>query len=400
MDKVHWLLPEGIDEIVPPQAAKVEQVRRELLDMYSTWGYDLVMPPFIEFLDSLLMGAGADIDLKTFKVIDQVSGRLMGIRADMTTQVARIDAHHLQHESPSRLCYMGTVLQTLPDGFGGTRAPLQIGAELYGHTGYQSDVEIISLMLQTFRQAGVENISIDLGHVGIFRGIARQAGLDEHEETLLFAALQRKAVTEISEYMQEFSVDADNAARIMALSDLNGSDVIARAREILAGSDDDVMQAIDTVETVAAIVKQANADVELHFDLAELRGYNFHTGIVFSAYVPGSGVEIARGGRYDNIGGKFGRARPATGFSTDLQKLLAHSSKDFNAGSGGVFVPCADDLAQTARESLNEVVVQLRGQGRRVVFELTGQQGSPAEQGCNQTLVYENDQWQVLPLND
>ena len=400
MDKVHWLLPEGIDEVVPPHAANLEQVRRDILDMFATWGYDLVMPPFIEFLDSLLMGAGADIDLKTFKLIDQVSGRLMGIRADMTTQIARIDAHHLENEAPSRLCYMGTVLHTLPDGFGGTRSPLQIGAELYGHTGFESDVEIISLMLETMKLAGIEDLSIDLGHVGIFRGLTRQAGLDSSQEKQLFEALQRKAVTEIGEYLNEFSVDQKLAAKIQALSDLNGSDVMQEARQVLQGSSEEVMQALQTVENVAASILKKFPSLELHYDLAELRGYGFHTGTVFSAYVPGSGVEIARGGRYDNIGGEFGRARPATGFSTDMRKLLKHSGNSFAPSAKTIFVPCVAQLDEAVKQQLDDTIQQLRQQGERVICELAGQQGSPSELGCQQVLIYENNQWQVQPLSN
>ncbi len=395
MDKVHWLLPEGIDEVVPPQAAQLENLRRELLDMYHTWGYDLVMPPFIEFLDSLLMGTGADIDLKTFKLTDQISGRLMGIRADLTTQVARIDAHHLENDAPSRLCYMGTVLHTRPDGFGGTRAPLQIGAELYGHADYQSDVEVISLMLETFEKARVANVSIDLGHVGIFRGLAKQAGLSEEQEAVLFNALQRKAVPEIRQSLDAFNVSEDSAAKILSLSDLNGSgEVIALARKALAGSSDEVMQAIDYIEKVAEKVCSRYPQLPLHYDLAELRGYNFHTGIVFSAFVPDSGVEVARGGRYDNIGGEFGRGRPATGFSTDLKTLLRLATSLPDLQQQVIWAPC-DVQSDVDQDSLANIVDELRAQGNRVICQLPGQSGTQEELCCTAQLVYEDGQWLV-----
>ena len=398
MDKVHWLLPEGIDETVPPHAAALEKLRRQLLDMYDSWGYDLVMPPFIEFLDSLMMGAGADIDLKTFKLIDQVSGRQMGIRADMTTQVARIDAHHLENDSPARLCYTGTVLHTKPDAFGGTRAPLQIGAELYGHSGYQSDVEVISLMLETFACAGVNNVSVDLGHVGIFRGLYQEASLDSRQESLLFDALQRKAVPEIGNLLREFNVSEDLSRRILLLSDLNGSsNIIDEARQKLQGSSAAVLEAIDYVEAVASSIKSQYPDLPIHYDLAELRGYNFHTGIVFSAYVPESGVEVARGGRYDNIGGDFGRARPATGFSTDLRNLLKYSSFDFIEHTQAIMAP--GNVDDSLEESLLNAIKDLRTQGKRVVRQLPGQSGVPSEQCCQQQLVHENGQWIVAELN-
>lgn len=398
MDKAHWILPEGIDELVPPQAAQLEIIRRNLLDLYHTWGYDLVMPPFIEFLDSLLTGTGADIDLKTFKLTDQISGRLMGIRADMSTQVARIDAHHLNNDSPSRLCYMGTVLHTRQDAFGGSRAPLQIGAELYGHADYHSDIEVISLMLESFATANVENVSIDLGHVGIFRGLARQAGLEKAQEKILFNALQRKAVPEIADSLAEFNVAADLADKILALSDLNGgTEVLDEARKVLDGASSDVMAAVEYVAKVAAGVLKRYPDLPLHYDLAELRGYNFHTGVVFSAFVPESGVEVARGGRYDNIGGEFGRGRPATGFSTDLKTLMRHASKLPATGQQSIWAPCVEGDAEQQAQ-LRERVTELRQQGKRVICQLPGEAGSPLEQCCAQQLVLENEQWVVRPL--
>ena len=397
MDKVHWLLPEGIDEAVPPHAAALEKLRRQLLDIYDSWGYDLVMPPFIEFLDSLMMGTGADVDLKTFKLIDQVSGRQMGIRADMTTQVARIDAHHLENDSPARLCYTGTVLHTRPDAFGGTRAPLQIGAELYGHSGYQSDVEVISLMLETFACANVNNVSVDLGHVGIFRGLSEEASLDSRQEEMLFDALQRKAVPEIKNLLAEFGVTENISNRVLALSDLNGSaDTISEARQKLAGSSEAVLAALDYVEAVASSIKAQYPELPIHYDLAELRGYNFHTGVVFSAFVPASGVEVARGGRYDNIGGEFGRARPATGFSTDLRNLLKYSDSSFIDQADAVMAP--GEVDNNIESSLREAVKELRMQGKRVVRRLPGQSGLPSNQCCHQQLVHENGKWVVADL--
>ena len=391
-------MPEGIDEVVPPQAAQLELLRREILDMYHTWGYDLVMPPFIEFLDSLLMGTGADIDLKTFKLTDQISGRLMGIRADMTTQVARIDAHHLENDAPARLCYMGTVLHTRPDGFGGTRAPLQIGAELYGHAGYQSDVEVISLMLETFAKARVANVSIDLGHVGIFRGLAKEAELNNEQEAVLFNALQRKAVPEIRQSLETFNVSDVLAEKILSLSDLNGSDgIIAEARKLLAGSSADVMQAIDYIEKIAGQICVRYPQIPLHYDLAELRGYNFHTGIVFSAFVPDSGVDVARGGRYDNIGSEFGRGRPATGFSTDIKTLMRLATAVPELQQQVIWAPCEVDN-DTAQNSLAKIVDELRSEGNRVICQLPGQSGTQEELCCTAQLIYEEGQWLIKQL--
>ncbi|MDH5435659.1 MAG: ATP phosphoribosyltransferase regulatory subunit, partial [Gammaproteobacteria bacterium] len=220
--KNRWLLPEGIDEILPPQAEQLEVMRRQLLDMYKSWGYELIMPPFVEFLDSLLTGTGNDLDLQTFKLTDQVTGRTMGVRADMTPQAARIDAHSLKREGPVRLCYMGTVLRTRPETQGGTRSPLQIGAELYGHSGVDSDVEVLQLMLETLKVAGVKDVHVDLGHVGIFRGLARQAELNSDQEAAMFDALQRKALPEINVLLAEYGVASKIQDMFKALVELNG----------------------------------------------------------------------------------------------------------------------------------------------------------------------------------
>ena len=309
---------------------KLECARRELLDLFSRWGYALVMPPFIEYLESLLTGSGTDLDLQTFKVTDQLTGRMMGLRADMTPQAARIDAHPLQRDEPSRLCYMGTVLHTRADGFGSSRSPLQVGAELFGHAGVDSDVEILSLVLECLSLMKIPDVHIDLGHVGIFRGLALEAGLSRQQESDLFEALQRKAVTEIDEILVSSSADEAQSKRLAALSTLNGGrEVLDAARDQLAGASDNVLMALDNLCEIAALLEQGNSGLSLNFDLAELRGYNYQTGMVFAIFVPGCGEEIARGGRYDAIGEVFGRARPATGFSTDLKTLLDLGQREY-----------------------------------------------------------------------
>ncbi|WP_419621429.1 ATP phosphoribosyltransferase regulatory subunit, partial [Thiolapillus sp.] len=319
----HWLLPEGIDELLPDQARRLETLRRRLLDQFGSWGYQLVITPFIEYLDSLLTGAGKDLERQTFKMTDQISGRLLGIRADITPQAARIDAHQLCCDEPNRLCYIGSVFRTRSDGFSASRSPLQIGAELYGHAGVESDVEILCLMMATLETAGVENVFLDLGHVGVFRGLSRQAELDKIQENALFAALQRKAVPEIRALVDSFGLDPSLAQMFIELAGLNGkSDVLDRAREKLSAASDEVKQAVDAVEQAGQLLQACLPDLPVHYDLAELRAYQYQTGLVFAAFVPGSGKEIARGGRYDHIGEKFGRARPATGFSADLKNLM------------------------------------------------------------------------------
>ena len=391
--KDQWLLPEGIEEVLPPEAWQLECARRELLDLFSRWGYALVMPPFIEYLESLLTGAGNDLDLQTFKVTDQLSGRMMGLRADMTPQAARIDAHPLQREEPSRLCYLGTVLQTRADGYGGSRSPLQVGAELFGHAGPASDVEILALVLESLSLMKIADVHIDLGHVGIFRGLAHEAGLSGQQENDLFEALQRKAVTEIDELLAASPADEAQRRRLAALSMLNGgAEVLDAARQQLAGAGIEVMAALDNLCEIAALLEQRVTGITLNFDLAELRAYKYQTGMVFAMFVPGHGQEIARGGRYDSIGKVFGRARPATGFSMDLKTLLDLSQRNFPTPDNTVFAPADNDPALAA------AVRKLRRQGECVISGLPGQIGDAAAMGCARMLVNAQGDWVVKPL--
>jgi ATP phosphoribosyltransferase, regulatory subunit len=393
-EEERWLLPEGIDEVLPPQAERLEQLRRKLLDLYRSWGYELVIPPFIEYLESLLTGTGNDLDLQTFKLIDQLTGRLMGVRADMTPQAARIDAHKLKRDVPVRLCYIGTVLRTRPDDFGGSRSPLQVGVELYGHSGTESDVEVLCLMLTTLEVLGIDNVYLDVGHVGIFRGLARQAGLSPDREAALFDALQRKAIPEIDELLMRQPLAEGVRHMLHELAQLNGGEeVIAKARGVLKGTAPPVLEGLDNLECVAAMVKHRVPSVPVHFDLAELRGYRYHAGVVFAAFVPGHGQEIARGGRYDQIGRYYGRARPATGFSADLKTLVALGEGAAHAVAlGGIFAPYAEDpqLLATVRE--------LRVQGERVIFALPGQQGGARDMGCDRELVCNSGHWHVVSV--
>jgi len=385
--KNRWLLPEGIDELLPPQAEQVEAMRRNLLDMYKSWGYELIMPPFVEFLDSLLTGTGNDLDLQTFKLTDQVTGRTMGVRADMTPQAARIDAHSLKREGPVRLCYMGTVLRTRPETQGGTRSPLQIGAELYGHSGVESDIEILQLMLETLKVAGVNGAHVDLGHVGIFRGLARQAGLNEDQEAAMFDALQRKALPEINALLADFGVASKIQGMFKALVELNGdASVLQTARKLLKEGSGDVSNALDELIKIQERAQQAVPDTQLYFDLAELRGYNYHTGVVFAAYVQGLGQSVAQGGRYDEIGSVFGRARPATGFSVDLKSLITSNSEQTK---NAVFAPAGDDAG------LIDAINGLRAQGVIVIRELPGQNSDAQAMGCNRILFQCKNGWEV-----
>ncbi|MGD8497350.1 MAG: ATP phosphoribosyltransferase regulatory subunit [Chromatiales bacterium] len=385
-----WLLPEGIDEALPAEAERLEAYRRRLIDLYHAWGYELVMPPFIDYLDSLLTGTGHDLDLKTFKLTDQLSGRLLGLRADMTPQVARIDAHRMRPEGANRLCYLGTVLHTRPDGFASTRAPLQVGAELYGHAGPDSDLEIIRLTLETLRVCGIESVYMDLGHVGIYRALIDQAGLTADQQGELFDMLQRKALPEIEAHVGSLGLGADLESMLLALSELNGGDeVLESARRVLEPAGEPVRLALDYLADLADRVRLYYPQVSLHFDLAELRGYHYHTGLLFAAYVPGEGQEIARGGRYDEIGAVFGRARPATGFSTDLKTLVRLSAEPWEAASRAIWAPAEADAGLEAE------IARLRAAGERVIQALAGEQLDPRGQGCDRRLVRRGEGWQI-----
>ncbi|UAW99136.1 ATP phosphoribosyltransferase regulatory subunit [Halopseudomonas nanhaiensis] len=388
-----WLLPDGIEEVLPEEAARIEAARRKLLDLFSSWGYDLVITPHIEYLESLLTGAGHDLELQTFKMTDQLSGRMLGLRADITPQVARIDAHTLGAEGPTRLCYCGSVLHTRPRALSTARSLIQLGAELYGDASCASDVEIISLMLETLAACRVEGVHLDIGHVGIYRGLVQAAGLGADREQALFDALQRKAVGEVDKLTSALP-DGAIATMLRSLADLSGGvEVLDRAHMLLDGAPESVMAALDDLAEVAQTLSKRYPGLPLYFDLGELRGYHYHTGVAFAAFVPGVGQSIAQGGRYDDIGRDFGRARPATGFSTDLRMLVERGQIESQA-SHGIWAPYASE------PGLQEQVMRLRATGERVIVALPGQGDSVAgDYGCDRILQHHQGAWQVTALN-
>ncbi|TVP91872.1 MAG: ATP phosphoribosyltransferase regulatory subunit [Pseudomonadaceae bacterium] len=384
-----WLLPDGIEEVLPAEAARIEAARRQLLDLFSRWGYKLVITPHIEYLESLLTGAGHDLELQTFKMIDQLSGRMLGLRADITPQVARIDAHTLGQQGPSRLCYCGSVLHTRPRPLSTSRSLIQLGAELYGDASSASDTEVLTLMLETLAACEVPDVHLDIGHVGIYRGLVQAAGMDAASEQALFDALQRKAVDEVQAIAAQIDV-AGLGAMLSSLVELSGgADVLERAHALLDGAPESVMAALDDLSEIAQTLRRRYPHIPQYFDLGELRGYHYHTGMVFAAYVPGMGQSIAQGGRYDDIGADFGRARPATGFSTDLRLLVARGQVAALQDSG-IWVP------YSAAADLQDEVARLRSAGERVVVALPGQLDTDARQaGCDRQLNHIDGQWQI-----
>ena len=368
-----WLLPEGIEQALPGEARRIENLRRRMLDLFDSWGYEQVITPPVDYLESLLTDADEDLNLQVFKLTDQLSGRMLGIRADMTPQVARMDAHVLYAQGINRLCYADWVLRARGEGLSPARSLLQFGAEIYGHDGAGSSLEVIRLMLAALEAADVEDVHVDLGHVGICLGFAQAAGLAPQQSAFLLDLLNTKAVHEIETYLREQNVGRRQIEWFAALSDLyGGTEVLRQARERFADAVPQVVYALDELETLADALSHGHPGVRLHCNLAELPGYHYETGLVFAAYVPSIGQEIARGGRYNNVGASFGKGRPAVGFSSDL-KLLA-SPGGVAGGVAGVaasgrgeeavapiFAPAAADAA------LHEKIAALRAAGERVV---------------------------------
>ena len=378
-----WLLPEYIEDVLPIEAARIERMRRQILDLFRVHGYQYVMPPLLEYLESLLTGTGHDMDLQTFKLVDQLSGRLIGLRADITPQVARIDAHLLNRQGVTRLCYAGSVLHTVPAGLTRTREPLQIGAELYGHAGLESDVEIMQLMLQALMLAGVATVQLDIGHVGIFGSLMRHANVPADLESELFRVLQAKDIPTLQTLAQ--SLDKQTRSALIQLPELYGGvEVLDQAQQSLPAYPE-IHQALVDLRSIAAQLHSSVPD--LCFDLAELRGYHYHSGVVFATYAQGWSNAVALGGRYDEVGKTFGRARPATGFSMDLRAISAVLPPV--AMTPGILAPYLNDAA------LQEKIAALRRIGEMVVINLPGHETGAAELNCDRLLGLHNGEWQV-----
>ena len=385
----NWLLPENIADVLPSEARKVEELRRAMLDAFRSYGYELVMPPLLEYIESLLTGAGGDLDLRTFKLIDQLSGRTLGLRADMTTQVARIDAHLLNRATVTRLCYAGSVLHTRPIGLHATREPLQIGAEIYGHAGLEADAEIQQLALAALALAGFTEVRLDLCHVGVVRALIAADATAQRHEAELFSLLRAKDVPELQVLTRNFHAVTRSA--LLALPGLYGDiDVLERARGVLPHLPG-VTAALDDLQTLAGLAdKGLSGRARVTIDLADLRGYQYESGAMFALYVPNLPNAVARGGRYDHVGEAFGRARPATGFSLDLRelaRLLPTAVRKL-----AIRAPWGQDGLLHAR------LAELRAAGEIVVQSLPGHENETEEFECDRALVLENGHWTIQPL--
>ncbi|KAA8735467.1 ATP phosphoribosyltransferase regulatory subunit [Acinetobacter qingfengensis] len=379
-----WLLPDGVADVLPEQAQIIERLRRQALDFLAQRGYQLVYTPFIEYLESLssLSALNHDLDLVTFKIIDQISGRLLGVRADMTPQVARIDAHVRPIAGVARYCYAGTILHTKPQGLTASRAPLQLGAELYGHDSLDADLEMIDTMLGVLAVAGYQQgLHLDLGHVGLFRSLVKLAGLSKDQELALSDLYQRKALPELKDYTAQLAFGADFYELGRLSGDLQ-SLITALSPQTL--QDADFNYALDSLQTAIAQIQIRWPQVQVGIDVVELRSYHYHTGLMFAVYAPNHAMPLAQGGRYDGIGEHFGRARPATGFSCDLYKLVADQYKDVEL----IVAPAGRE------QQLQTEISTLREQGHHVIQLLGEDQLTSVPQATHQ-LRYTEQGWKV-----
>lgn len=387
-----WLLPDGVEDVLPPEAKTLEGVRRRLLDLFEAWGYEYVIPPMVEYLESLLTGTGRDLDLKTFKVVDQMTGRMMGLRADITPQVARIDAHSLGRDGVVRLCYAGTVVHTQADSMLASRTPLSVGAELFGDASTRGDIEIVSLMVESLQSAGLEKIHVDLGNVDIFRQLVSTLNLAEEQQEQLFDAVQKKAVSEIERLCVDFELSERDSDLLQVLPGLcGGRDMLERANTLFKDFEG-IATCIESLGQVAGALTSRFTDVEIYFDLSELRGYGYHTGIVFAAYTNSSQNIAAKGGRYDSVGQVFGRSgRSATGFSIDVRTVARQLEGDGRTGKRVVVQSSV--LTDENRGALWETIRRLRNEGYIVI-----ESGEIDPNGF--VLVEQNAGWQLLAAKE
>ena len=383
-----WLLPEHVCDVLPAEARRIEEIRRALLDVARGYGCELVMPPLLEHLDSLLSGTGRELDLRTFKLVDQLSGRTLGVRADTTPQVARIDAHLLNRQGVVRLCYCGPVLHTRPSGPNATREPLQFGAEIYGHPGLEADLEVLELALDALQRAGVEGLVVDLGDARILRGVLAGSGLDDAGGAAVHAALAAKDAPALDACSRALPRAVRDALHAM-LRLYGGAEVIAAAREVLPARAQ-LTAALDDLDWLASHLRTAFPGLGIGFDLADLGGYGYYSGARFAIYAGRSIDALARGGRYDEVGAVFGRNRPAAGFSMDLKAVAALAAR--RESHAAVRAPWGEDA------SLRAAVRRLREQGEAVICVLPGHEHEGQEFECDRELVEVGGEWVTRAL--
>lgn len=388
-----WILPDGIEEMLPEDARRLEAMRRLLLDTYEGWGYQLILPPLVEFKTSLLTGVGSDLDSQTLGMTDRISGRTLGVRADISPQAARIDAHSLEGDGPRRLCYCGTVLKAVPDGPQRSRSPIQIGAELFGVDDLQADAEIIRMMLKTLELAGVEDVTLDLGHVTIFTWVSEQVRQELGSADSIVGLMQDKRLPELDAWVASSGLSPETAELVRRLPRLAGDIEVLDAARSLFASASPVIAALDELDKLARSIASEFPQVRLFFDLGELRGAHYHTGVVFAAYTPGYGAMLANGGRYNEVGRAFGKARPATGFSSDLKTLLLTGNFQL-AERDLVLAPAIADSA------LETKIAELRNQGMRVAIGFDAIDEPTARGMAASHLLVERDgEWQLKKLD-
>ena len=384
-----WLLPEHIADVLPEQARRIEELRRALLDRARGYGFELVIPPLLEHLESLLSGTGRELDLKTFKLVDQLSGRTLGLRADTTPQAARIDAHLLNREGVTRLCYCGPVLHTRPAGLSGTREPLQLGAEIFGHAGLEADLEAAELALDALSSAGLNDLVLDLADARVLRGVLAGVPLESEALQEVVQALSQKDSSALAELTQ--AVPEAARAGLRALPRLyGGAEVLEAARQTLPQRAL-ISEALDQLQWLASHLQQAFPALRIGFDLSDMSGYAYYSGPRFAIYGKGSSDALARGGRYDEIGAIFGRNRPAVGFSLDLKSLAEVAGPA--PAPAAIRAPWGEDAG------LRDAVRRLREAGEIVLSVLPGQGAPPAAFACDRELICVEGRWLLRALN-
>jgi len=384
-----WILPEGVEELLPEQASRVESLRRSLLDEFATWGYQLVMPPFVEFAESLLLDENPELNVQTFKVVDRTSGKTLGVRADITPQIARINAHSMDVSGVNRLCYAGSVLHSTPKSPLASRSPIQVGCELFGNSDVTADIEVISLMISTLKVAGVQNITLDLGHVAIISTLLDSTEANELEREQICVALAKKSIDELKSALEGLAINAKlRAAIVSAASIVGGRESTARLKEALLGLSPTIDQALDELSYVQKVIAERFVDVELFIDVTQMRGFGYHTGIVYSALTPSIGEPLAVGGRYDALSERFGRACPSTGFNCNLKALLAFVEQ-IAPQDNRVFLPVEHSRAAW------HFVVELRSQGWEVIEGTKDSSPSEEQYRCSHIVCKCGTEWKL-----